>query len=313
MPPRPRVLLGVAAAVLLGATALAAAYEPPKPLPAAQLAKQYPDGDRATAKKHNAEGLALRKIGDGAGAMAAYKAAVATSPSYVPGHYNYACELAIAGQLDAAVAQLEHLLRIGTLEARSFAARAAFDEDFLRLRDDPRFLAIAASFTVDPSRPFLAQVCADESRLAAVVDAERGFGHYLETESAVDEALARKATGALRPATALRFLRKMMGPEGLWCEGRAPRKRSEDCEAALADFALSEGPACFVRLGCTEWSDQEELCVVSAGGSWRVAFAARRPDGPLAPEFRVATEKALGVERTKALAAFGQTAPVPTR
>jgi len=304
-----------AVGVLLGwvGGAAAADYDVPKALPAAERAKQYPTGDLATAKKHNAKGLALRETGDGAGALASYKAAVATSPSYAPGHYNYACELAIAGQLDAAVEQLEHLLRLGTPEARLFAARAQFEEDFLRLADDPRFVAIGASFTVDPGAPLLAQVCADPARLAALVDGTRGFGHYLESESAVDESQAVKEGGPLRPAAALRFLRELMGPEGMWCEGGKARRRSEECDRDLEELPLSAAPACFQRHGCMEWTEQQELCILADAGMYRVAFAARWPDGPIDPAVRAETERALAAERTKALAVYGQTTPLPTK
>lgn len=296
-----------------------AEYAVPQAVPAAERATVYPDGDRAAAKKHNRAGLKAREGGDGAGALAAYRAAVAASPAYAPGRYNLSCELALAGQGDAAIEQLEHLLRLGTPEARSFVARARFDPDFARVAGDPRFRAIGDSFRLDEGTGagtgpgVLAQVCADPGRLVALIHPERGIGHYLETESAADDVKPEKAQGPLAPRDALRFVRRLLGPEGLWCDGGRLRTYSEDCERKLADFDVSTTPVCLTRSGCMEWTEQEEICLARDDGKLRIAFAARTPDGPIDPGIARRTAKAVTAEREKALARFAPAAaPTPS-
>jgi quercetin dioxygenase-like cupin family protein len=72
-------------------------------------------------------------------ARAELERTVAERPDQWQGHYNFACLEALAGDKEAA---LDHLERAAEIESKTVAERAAEDEDFETLRDEPRFLAI---------------------------------------------------------------------------------------------------------------------------------------------------------------------------
>ncbi|MFO0745913.1 MAG: hypothetical protein U1F43_09595 [Myxococcota bacterium] len=111
-------------AVVAGDVVMVAAPKPPNP---------------AEAKRLNEVGFAARKAGDHAGAMAAYKAAVAADADNVWAHYNYACELALAGNSKDALAELVLVYKLDTGESRKALAAARKDSDFASLRDLGQF------------------------------------------------------------------------------------------------------------------------------------------------------------------------------
>ena len=77
--------------------------------------------------------------GDVDRARAELEATVAKHTDQWQGHFNFACLEALAGDKEAA---LGHLERAAEIEPETVANRAAEDEDFESIRDEPRFLAI---------------------------------------------------------------------------------------------------------------------------------------------------------------------------
>ena len=68
------------------------------------------------------------------------EAAVAARPDDWRAHYNFACLLAVNGDADGAVAELQ---RAHELEPEEVSKYADGDSDFDSIRDDPRFSAVA--------------------------------------------------------------------------------------------------------------------------------------------------------------------------
>jgi mannose-6-phosphate isomerase-like protein (cupin superfamily) len=85
-------------------------------------------------------GFSYLRRGDVERGRAELAAGAAAVPDSWHAHYNLACFEALAGDTGAA---LEHLERAAELEPNEVAKLAREDEDFARLREDERFLAIA--------------------------------------------------------------------------------------------------------------------------------------------------------------------------
>jgi len=117
-------------------------YALPSRLSNSESARVYPRGDRAYAEELNTAGYRARKQGDNRSARSLYAEAVSQSPDYEMARFNLACEYALARNADAAIAQLEHLWRMGTARALKRLRKIATDSDFERIDNDPRFLAI---------------------------------------------------------------------------------------------------------------------------------------------------------------------------
>jgi len=98
--------------------------------------------DVGKAKKLNTKGYRARKAGDNAGALEAYGQAVEASPSYGRAKLNYGCELALAGRLDDALAQVTWLYRTGREEDLDLLAVATSDQDLRALWPLPAFRAL---------------------------------------------------------------------------------------------------------------------------------------------------------------------------
>lgn len=90
----------------------------------------------------NERGLAARRAGQHLRAAKAYQEALELDPLHVWARYNLACELAVLGEYDSALAQLEALARLTSQEARDALRAARKDTDFSKIRDNPRFLRV---------------------------------------------------------------------------------------------------------------------------------------------------------------------------
>lgn len=263
-------------------------------------AREPVQGDEAQARALNKEGLALRKAGDHAGAREKYQAAVKADASFVPARYNLSCEVALAGEADQALRGLEELLAMTSPEAWRFVAHAQADEDFVSLREAPRFLALQRAVRLEDNEPAIAQLCAKRRRLAGVVDEGRGLLHYKETEEGPDgETPATQQTQLLKGARAHEVLEGFLGPMSTWCNDCA-----EEPEADFTPLGTRAGHRC-VRCDVEgEWGSAYELCFVRDAGAWKVAVASEYPTGPLAGEFLQAIQKNVARAREKGLARF---------
>jgi quercetin dioxygenase-like cupin family protein len=83
---------------------------------------------------------AYADLGEWDKGRALMEAALAARPDDWRGHYNFACLLALNGDPEAAVAELQ---RAHELEPTEVAQYARKDPDFESIRDDPRYSAIA--------------------------------------------------------------------------------------------------------------------------------------------------------------------------
>ncbi len=87
-------------------------------------------------------GVHLDLAGDQIGALAAYDAAVRLDPGFAPGWFNRACEQAVLGHREAALADLE---KAAGIEPK-WAQEARRDAYFEPLWSDPEFVALTARF-----------------------------------------------------------------------------------------------------------------------------------------------------------------------
>ncbi len=90
----------------------------------------------------NEQGLAARKAGQHLRAAKAYKEALQLDASHVWARYNLACELAVLGEHDAALLNLEVLTTLNDPEARQALRAAREDADFKKLRSNPKFVRL---------------------------------------------------------------------------------------------------------------------------------------------------------------------------
>jgi tetratricopeptide (TPR) repeat protein len=94
------------------------------------------------ATRLNEDGLAARKRGDHAAAMQLYKEALAQDQNHVWARYNYACELALAGQTKDALNELTFLHKLGTSDAKRALGAARKDSDFASIKDSGQFFRL---------------------------------------------------------------------------------------------------------------------------------------------------------------------------
>jgi len=133
------------AVVVARAPSPALAPEPITPAPAAALAVPAPAApdDGELAKSLNALGFAARKDGDHAAARMLYREALEADADHVWSRYNLACEHALLGEADQALALLQRIADIGGVEAdKALFEHAPRDKDFAKLRRDRRFMAL---------------------------------------------------------------------------------------------------------------------------------------------------------------------------
>jgi hypothetical protein len=148
------------------------------------------------ARKLNKKAYKARKAGDNQAAITNYRAAIAAAPGYVPSRFNLACELALKGNADAAIEELEQIFKIGTMDARKYLSKTRVDTDFDPIRNDPRMKRIAADFQVDYDAAILKQLCADAGKVGTMVDAEIGL-YTLDKRDEIKHVDGGKARGAV--------------------------------------------------------------------------------------------------------------------
>jgi thioredoxin-like negative regulator of GroEL len=103
-------------------------------------------GNRARAELLNKRGFTMRsEHRDNEQAYALYSAAVKADPAYEWSRYNLACELALLGRSDEALAHLLALRRLDTTAARDALRAAATDDDLRVLRSAPLFSRLTSN------------------------------------------------------------------------------------------------------------------------------------------------------------------------
>ena len=98
--------------------------------------------NRRTAGSRNADGMEEYEDGDYAAAARQFERALDADPWHVLAKYNLACQYSLLGRFDDAVHHLDELSRWQIPESAVRMGRARVDEDFLPMRDDPRFREI---------------------------------------------------------------------------------------------------------------------------------------------------------------------------
>jgi tetratricopeptide (TPR) repeat protein len=153
-------------------------YAPPTALSPGERKSRYPEKKMRLSKRKNRAAYKLRKKGNSEGALAGYLAAIELSPAYEPSYFNAACEYAMLGQADKAIEKIEDLYRMGTHTAQRYISATRYDSDFDKIRQDPRLVTIANSFSVNFDEPLFKQLCADLGRADTLVDSEKGLYDY---------------------------------------------------------------------------------------------------------------------------------------
>lgn len=118
---------------------------------ASEASAAFPAGDLRRSKKLNGQGYRARKRGDHSAAVALYRQAVTAAPAYGQARLNLACELALAGRADAALAELSMLYRSGRPDHRKYLRLATADSDLASLWKTGRFMALISG--VAPNSP----------------------------------------------------------------------------------------------------------------------------------------------------------------
>lgn len=255
------------------------AYVAPAPFSEAERKAKFPRGNLGDARTKNREGLARRAADDAGGAKAAYAEALSLSPRFAPARYNLACELAREGNKEAALGELETLLRLATPDARLFVARARLDPDFASVREDPRFRGLVGQVRFDPTRPVAEQYCADPGRIADLIDEQRGVEIYVETESANEEKAIENFELRATGKEAFDRVARVMS-ELVWY---ACAEDDMGLTGTLKSYRLASAKdkqTCLAFEGQMEWSSQFLACFVNEDG-WKLASISMFPDGPL--------------------------------
>ena len=158
-------------------------WTPPAPVSAAEQKRVYHQRGLRVARRENSAALKARRESDHAEAKRAYLRALAAAPGFEAARFNLACEHALKGDADSAIAELEHLLRQGTIEARKYLSKSRIDSDFDPIRSDGRLQTIAKQFEVDFDADVTTQLCADFGKVGTVVDSEVGLMVYDDATS----------------------------------------------------------------------------------------------------------------------------------
>lgn len=247
-----------------------ATVAPKPPPPPTQVFQRPVDTPAAiaTAKKLNSQGLEARRGKNHALALQKYQAAVNAAPGYAPARFNLACELALEGDSDAALNEIEFLSQLNTESAKRFIAVAPLDSDLNTIQKHPRFLKIQTLHRLKPDMPILAQLCSEPWRVKALVHPEKGLHQLIEKEAPpVDDANAegvavlrhirnkRRAQEALRKhlSTVCDLLKDNEGQTHEFTKDKPLGVLENKMECAGVELA-------------GEWGAVYEICFVEADG-----------------------------------------------
>jgi hypothetical protein len=95
--------------------------------------------DRAAAKKLNGEGMSAYRKKAWSDAVDKYRAAIAADPEFVTAHYNLACALSLAGEVEPAMVELRWLAASSDAEAKAKIKKALTDPDLDFVSTLPEF------------------------------------------------------------------------------------------------------------------------------------------------------------------------------
>jgi len=96
------------------------------------------------AARINGQGLALHRVGSYGPAIDKFREALRLDPDHVVSQYNLACALALDGQQETALVELQRLRERGCAACRAKLARARIDEDLRGLWALPAFQAVTS-------------------------------------------------------------------------------------------------------------------------------------------------------------------------
>ena len=210
-----------------------ASYEIPSALSAKEVKAQYSTKKMRKAKKANTAGYKARKADDAAKAIENYKKALELAPGYVGARFNLACEHARAKDADSAIAELEHLFRIGSPEALLRAAKLQVDSDFDPIREDARIKAITEHFAFDVDRGAFTQMCANRGKMIDAMGKDGFYETYDKGNGYLVEAASKLRTGG-KARTALSKILDVT------CENGKIRKDPMGGNLVLSDTKLSK-------------------------------------------------------------------------
>lgn len=132
-----------------------------------------------------------------------------------------------------------------------------------------------------PAQGALAQLCGGARPVAPpglVLSREPDLG---SAEDGAPPGTPERAT--LLGADAVAALDEALRPDGPFCNGSAPRRKSA-CGRWQRDVTAKQsrsGWFCLVRRGCGEWGRDAELCVGFIEGEWYPRFLSERPGAEL--------------------------------
>jgi len=260
--------------------AAAPSYTIPSALKSKEVKAEYSTKKMRKAKKANTAGYKARKADDAAKAIENYKKALELAPGYVGARFNLACEYARAKDADAAIAELEHLFRIGSPEALLRAAKLQVDSDFDPIREDPRIKAITEHFAFDVDKGAFKQMCANRGKMIDAMDKDGFYETFAKRNSYPIEAASKLRTGG-KARTALSKILDVT------CENGKIRKDPMGGNLVLSDTKLSKWTEKYPKR-CVNFStivmpdDPDEggtssteglVCFVRQGEDWIIGVA----------------------------------------
>jgi hypothetical protein len=210
-----------------------AGYTVPSALSAKEVKAQYGTKQMRKAKKSNTAGYKARKAEDAAKAIEHYEKALELAPGYVTARFNLACEHARAKDADSAIAEVEHLFRMGTAEALLKAAKLQVDSDFDPIREDPRIKAIGEHFAFDVDKGAFTQMCANRGKMIDAMGKDGFYETYAQGDGYPIAAASKKRTGG-KARTALNKILDFT------CEKGKIRKDEMGGNLVLSDTKLSK-------------------------------------------------------------------------
>jgi hypothetical protein len=289
-------------------------YVIPEALTPKESKEQYGLGKIRAAKKKNSAALKLRKKKNTEGAIAAYRAALELSPGYVTARFNLACEYARFGNADEAIAELDHLFKMGTPEALRKIAKLQVDSDFDPIRTDPRITQIEEHFAIDFEQPLFKQICANEGKIIGIMDHEAGL-YGISTRVDNNEGVVRGKSSIVKGGKARVLVFKLLDTV---CDmGKVARdERAEG--PVLSDTKLSEWVEKYPKRCITYYTNlpgdpevdgdghgtdiEGAMCFIRQGQRWTLGVAGEwEVDGGMETDVKPAVDKAT----KKAVAAWG--------